>query len=611
MANLAAGIIILGLIVLVMAVMIINENRNRKASFRRWVERSWGKAPTQEYSAEAFESIRHFSDRKETGNEKDGAHYIDDITWHDSDLDSIYLQINNTVSSPGEDVLYSWMRHPCFKEEELKRRSALMDYFGSHEKERMKVQYALSGVGRMRTMSFYDYIVFLKQAKHVGKMKFILLGLLSVAGIVMIFISPLAALAILLPALFINLYVYLHMRDSTQIYIRSFQCILCLLNGAKSILKLDIPELADYTVPMKETYSKMASFGRGAFLVTSGGQVGMGIGDALLEYLKMIFHIDLIKFDQMLDSYEGHEEDCMRLIELLGSLDAAVACASFRNYLPAWCRGEFSEFPSENEAGVRLEIEDMYHPLISNPVANSIKTKGGNLVTGSNASGKSTFLKNIAICVVMAQSIDTVPARVYKAPFLRLYTSMALSDNLGGGESYFIVEIKSLKRILDAAKENPGMVAAAAAQEAPGMDAAAAQEKASTEESDGRRKDMAGSRAPVLGIIDEVLRGTNTIERIAASSQILSALDKPNVITFAATHDIELSYILESKYCNWHFEEEVKENDVIFNYQLRGGRATTRNAIKLLGIAGYDPDVVEAAQTEAEVFEKTGEWKPA
>ena len=122
---------------------------------------------------------------------------------------------------------------------------------------------------------------------------------------------------------------------------------------------------------------------------------------------------------------------------------------------------------------------------------------------------------------------------------------------------------------------------------------------------------MAGSRAPVLGIIDEVLRGTNTIERIAASSQILSALDKPNVITFAATHDIELSYILESKYCNWHFEEEVKENDVIFNYQLRGGRATTRNAIKLLGIAGYDPDVVEAAQTEAEVFEKTGEWKPA
>ena len=107
----------------------------------------------------------------------------------------------------------------------------------------------------------------------------------------------------------------------------------------------------------------------------------------------MIFHIDLIKFDQMLDSYEGHEEDCMRLIELLGSLDAAVACASF----PIICRFGAARESFRNSLRrmrracvLRLRI---CTPLISNPVANSIKTKGGNLVTGSNASGKSTFLK--------------------------------------------------------------------------------------------------------------------------------------------------------------------------------------------------------------------------
>ena len=190
-------------------------------------------------------------------------------------------------------------------------------------------------------------------------------------------------------------------------------------------------------------------------------------------------------------------------------------------------------------------------------------------MTGSNASGKSTFLKNTAICAVLAQSIDTVPAAAYRANFLRVFTSMALTDNLSKGESYFIVEIKSLKRILDAAS---------------------------------------GENSPVLGIIDEVLRGTNTIERIAASSQILKTLIKGNVLAFAATHDIELSYILEKLYTNWHFEEEVSDNDVVFNYQLKSGRAVSRNAIKLLGIAGYSPAIVEQAKEEAERFEKTGEW---
>ena len=108
--------------------------------------------------------------------------------------------------------------------------------------------------------------------------------------------------------------------------------------------------------------------------------------------------------------------------------------------------------------------------------------------------------------------------------------------------------------------------------------------------------------------MDEVLRGTNTIERIAASSRILRSLVKENVLPLAATHDIELSYILEDVYENYHFEEEIVENDVLFNYLLKEGRATSRNAIKLLEIIGYDKHIVEEAQAAAKKFEDTGSW---
>ena len=114
---------------------------------------------------------------------------------------------------------------------------------------------------------------------------------------------------------------------------------------------------------------------------------------------------------------------------------------------------------------------------------------------------------------------------------------------------------------------------------------------------------------PVLCIVDEVLRGTNTIERIAASSQILHSLAKPKVLAMAATHDIELSYVLEKEYDNYHFEEEIQENDVVFDYKLRTGRAMTRNAIRLLAMIGYDPKIIEAAQESAKHFEETGVWK--
>ncbi len=182
------------------------------------------------------------------------------------------------------------------------------------------------------------------------------------------------------------------------------------------------------------------------------------------------------------------------------------------------------------------------------------------LLTGSNASGKSTFLKTVALGALMAQTLHMVLAECYSAPMYRIFSSMSLRDDLEGGESYYIVEIKSLKRILDAMKE--------------------------------------GDPWPVLCFVDEVLRGTNTVERIAAATQILISLTGAGVLCFAATHDIELTELLSGLYDNYHFEEEIRD-----------GRANSRNAIRLLEIMGYDCSIIQKAQRQAEDFLVKGIWK--
>ena len=95
------------------------------------------------------------------------------------------------------------------------------------------------------------------------------------------------------------------------------------------------------------------------------------------------------------------------------------------------------------------------------------------------------------------------------------------------------------------------------------------------------------------------------IHSMEIPAEYQEGLDK----AFAATHDIELTYILDGVYRNLHFEEEVREKDVVLNYKLVEGRALSRNAIALLKIAGYDESVVTGARAQAERFEKTGEWK--
>ena len=114
---------------------------------------------------------------------------------------------------------------------------------------------------------------------------------------------------------------------------------------------------------------------------------------------------------------------------------------------------------------------------------------------------------------------------------------------------------------------------------------------------------------PVLCCIDEVLRGTNTVERIAASAEILRCFAGRNVLCFAATHDLELTSLLGDVFDNYHFSEEIEDGDVRFSYRLQSGPSTTCNAIALLGALGYDRTLVDSARNRADRFLAEGRWQ--
>ncbi|MBS6196266.1 MAG: DNA mismatch repair protein MutS [Clostridiales bacterium] len=549
----------------VSGLLMLREKRRQRRWFLRKVRNMWGSVAEREYTAEELESISHYAEKH-----RDGQFMIDDITWNDLGMDQIFVNMNTTVSSCGEDVLYRMLRIPEFDREVLEERERLIEYFRSHQQEREQIQILVSEVRKMSDLSLSDYIHVLKDVEQKGKGKYILLACLTLASIGFIFLEPVTGVLLLMLVLSFN--GVIHMQDAKKIepYLNCLICILRLLKAAEGFDKVKNPQIQGYLDRIGAAEKQMRKFRRGSILVTSMNSVQDGIEAVILSYLKIAFQVDLIKFYSMVKNVSGHEQDIEALFYNMGELDALIALASFREYLPYWCRPEFREPEERGQKGqVFVEMEDLYHPLIPDPVANSVKIHSGVLVTGSNASGKSTFLKTVAVNAILAQTALTCVSHSYRGDYLKVMTSMALRDNLEGGESYYIVEIKSLQRILEECKKEQ----------------------------------------PVLCIVDEVLRGTNTIERIAASSRILKSLAMPHVLPLAATHDIELSYILEPWYRNYHFEEEVKDHDICFNYLLKEGRATTRNAIKLLEIIGYDPEIIREAQDAARVFEETGVWK--
>ncbi len=476
---------------------------------------------------------------------------VDDITWNDLDMEEIYARMDRAYSSVGSEYLKKTLRSLESDEDILIKRDDKAKAISSEEAARKGLQKIFKSLGKSKKVSFLDHIFKLDELPKQSSLKHVILILLLLAAAGLIFINPAIGIVALVVMIALNIALYFAFRAKVEAYFNCLKYLVAMVNAADKIVKKDLPTAFDEDKELLKGLSgTFAPLRRGSWLLTNS--VSGSLTDVILDYIRMIFHVDLIKFNSMKNKVAASADEIKCLYDTLGEIELSICICLFRK--------EYPEHTSPSFVKKKMvKATSLYHPLITGPVKNDIDAERSILLTGSNASGKSTFLKTLAVNQIFAQTIYTVLASEYESGIFKVMSSMELTDNIMGNESYFVVEIKSLKRIFDEADDETS----------------------------------------VLVFVDEVLRGTNTAERIAASSELLAALSARNALVFAATHDIELTFMLEDRMDNHHFSEEVIDDNVIFDYKIKDGRATSRNAIKLLKAYGFDEAIVEAAEKKA------------
>ncbi|HEV8283049.1 MAG TPA: hypothetical protein VGQ09_02000 [Chitinophagaceae bacterium] len=234
----------------------------------------------------------------------------------------------------------------------------------------------------------------------------------------------------------------------------------------------------------------------------------------------------------------------------LTEMETLMTLATIHFNHPYWC------FPQLNSGHGIFIAKDLGHPLIpaEKRVTNSFTARGQeqlSLITGSNMAGKSTFLRSAGLNIVLAMMGSPVCARELIVSPMKVISSMRVSDNLEENTSTFYAELKKLKEIIEAVNKH---------------------EK-------------------VFLLLDEILRGTNSADRHNGSKAFIKQLIKEEAAALVATHDLELTQLAEEfpgRIRNYHFDVQIKGDELFFDYILKEGICRSMNASLLMKKIGID-----------------------
>ncbi|QUI23037.1 DNA mismatch repair protein MutS [Vallitalea pronyensis] len=475
---------------------------------------------------------------------------IDHTTWKDLDMDNIFSEINYTVTTPGEERLYSWLKNPMDNETALKERQDYLSHFQKESSISQKLRKKLSKIKYypynfreiMGTAFFVNYLLLII---------FILLSLTNLGIIVYSLSIDINAFIFLLLVSSVNIFIHFRFNTKYGIQLQALSYLIKILvfsKNNKKFIHQVMPELGDRIDRLNAQLKGITN--KGAVLFRVEGL------DLLADYFNIVFLMKEINFLMISRQVNKHKEEIMALYLLIGELDAILSINRYREDLDYYCE----PIIIENEPQIRMT--DMYHPLVENPISNSIEVNQSIAITGSNMSGKSTFLRSIGLNVLFAQSICTSLSKAYRSTFYRLITSISLNDDVLQGKSYFLSEAEAIKRMVELKDDD----------------------------------------YPSLILIDEVFKGTNPVERLAASMEILNTLAAANTKTLVATHDLQILPELHD-YDYYYFTEHVTKDALEFDYKIRKGITTTRNAVKILAFIKYPEDLINRINKRIEEVE--------
>ena len=242
----------------------------------------------------------------------------------------------------------------------------------------------------------------------------------------------------------------------------------------------------------------------------------------------------------------------------LAELEALSSLANYAYLNPHTTFPKLLDY-SPGLSGKVFCVEDMGHPLLPDDLKKRNDfhfARSGEvaLITGSNMSGKSTFIKTIGVNLCLAYAGGPVDATSFETPIFRLFTCIKINDSIADGFSLFYAEVKRLKSLLNALR--------------------------------------CPNERPLLFLIDEIFKGTNNRERLIGGRSYVRALAGQNGLGFIATHDLELTNLAHSiqQLANYHFREDVQNGRMVFDYRIRSGPCPTTNALKIMEMEGLPID---------------------
>ena len=524
--------------------------KRRLKKFRETLSNNWGKQKKSTYY-NFFVIGKYFYNNAH----KDKAyHIISDKSAIDFDIDDIFKFVDRTSSKIGQQYLYFKLR-TIGSINELLKFDELTNIFQKDKELSISCQLELAKLNNNNSYYLEELIndKQLEKPKHLWFIRS--LTITAIASCILVFFYPLFGL-LLIPILAINMVYHYKNKHSVTYYLNGVnQLSRALKVSTKLSANAKITShFKDFTfinniqkIQFKTEFIAFEKNVSNEFLFAFW---------FLFEMIKIMFNVEYLMFYSFLNAISKERKSIEDLFLFIGEVDAAISTASLKSGNLKICTPTFNK---QNT----LEVQEIYHPLIEKCIANDVTLSNKSmLLTGSNMSGKTTFIRTIAVNSILAQTLNICFADVYNAPFYKVYSSIRITDDLLDNTSYYLQEVLTVKELIEASKD----------------------------------------KQPCLFVLDEIFKGTNTIERISGGKAILSFLNKKQHTVLVSTHDIELTELLQKdNYELFHFSEQIESNELFFDHKLKKGKLKTRNAIKILELYKYPLEIIK----EAKNIEKT------
>ncbi|WP_461633519.1 MutS-related protein [Labilibaculum euxinus] len=525
---------------------------NFKKKQAEQLKASFGKLKDEFYNFELIERYFRNKDHSTTLQE------LSDKTCNDLDFDELFMFLDRTNSKVGQQYLYNKLREIPSDSKNVELDEELINQFATDSNFRLQIQTELTKLNHREAY----YISTLFQEGYLEPPRwFFVIQLLSFTSILSVLLLPfnLKMFFVLGGVFIINICFHLWNKRNLSSYSDSIPQLLILKRVANKLfqtknLKRINPLLNESIQTTNQIRNRMLIF-KLESKIEGDFQV---IFWSILELLKILFLLEPLLLFGVLKRLDSRRKEIEKVFSFVGRIDALLSIASLR-------KGGDCCIPKIDEENSRMEAREIYHPLIVNCVRNDIEVNDKSiLLTGSNMSGKTSLIRAIGINVLTGLTMNTCFAKSMMIPRICIYSAIRISDDLMNDKSYYFEEVLTIKNMID--KSCNAKVS--------------------------------------LFLLDEIFKGTNTVERISAGKAVLSALAKNNNRVFVSTHDIELTDLLEKEYELYHFSELVSDKSVDFDYKLKEGKLKNRNAIRILEINDFPELVIKEAMALAEELDR-------